>query len=58
MGRRATLALQVFVPYHRYMRFLKWLTLSLLTYVAVQFTAHVPRRHCDAGYALDFAGIG
>ena len=38
----ATLALQVFVPYHRYVRFLKWLTLSLFAYVAVAFTVNVP----------------
>ncbi|WP_414471000.1 NRAMP family divalent metal transporter [Microvirga sp. M2] len=38
----ATLALQVFVPYHRYVFFLKWLTLSLLAYAAVLFTVHVP----------------
>jgi len=37
-----TLLLQVFVPYHRYVYFLKWLTLSLLAYVAVLFTVHVP----------------
>jgi Mn2+/Fe2+ NRAMP family transporter len=37
-----TLALQIFVPYHRYVRFLKWLTLSLLAYAAVLFTVHVP----------------
>jgi len=37
-----TLLLQVFVPYHRYVRFLKWLTLSLLAYAAVLFTVHVP----------------
>jgi Mn2+/Fe2+ NRAMP family transporter len=37
-----TLLLQVFVPYHRYVFFLKWLTLSLLAYVAVVFTVHVP----------------
>ncbi len=30
-----TLVLQVFVPYHRYVRFLKWLTLALFAYVAV-----------------------
>src|SRR5579883_644529 len=36
------LLLQVFVPYHRYVHFLKWLTLSLLSYVAVAFTVHVP----------------
>ncbi len=39
-----TLLLQIFVPYHRYVRFLKWLTLSLLAYVAVLFTVHVPWR--------------
>ena len=37
-----TLGLQVFVPYHRYVWFLKWLTLSLFAYVAVAFTVHVP----------------
>ena len=37
-----TLALQLRVPYHRYVRFLKWLTLSLLAYVAVLFFVHVP----------------
>jgi Mn2+/Fe2+ NRAMP family transporter len=38
----ATLLLQVFIPYHRYVRFLKWLTLCLLSYAAVLFTVHVP----------------
>ncbi len=38
----ATLLLQVFVPYHRYVFFLKWLTLSLLSYAAVLFTVEVP----------------
>jgi Mn2+/Fe2+ NRAMP family transporter len=37
-----TLLAQVLVPYHRYVGFLKWLTLSLLAYVAVLFTVHVP----------------
>lgn len=37
-----TLVLQIFVPYHRYIYFLKWLTLSLLAYAAVLFTVHVP----------------
>ncbi len=37
-----TLLLQVFVPYHRYVSFLKWLTLSLLAYAGVLFTVHVP----------------
>lgn len=37
-----TLGLQIFVPYHRYVRFLKWLTLSLLAYAVLLFTIHVP----------------
>ncbi|SDX40138.1 NRAMP (natural resistance-associated macrophage protein) metal ion transporters [Collimonas sp. OK242] len=37
-----TLLLQVFIPYHRYVFFLKWLTFSLLAYAAVLFTVHVP----------------
>src|SRR6202045_2001972 len=37
-----TLLLQIFLPYHRYVFFLKWLTLSLLAYAAVLFTVHVP----------------
>ena len=37
-----TLLLQIFVPYHRYVYFLKWLTMSLLAYFAVLLTVHVP----------------
>ena len=37
-----TLLLQVFIPYHRYVFFLKWLTLSLLAYAGVLFTVQVP----------------
>lgn len=37
-----TLLLQIFIPYHRYVSFLKWLTFSLLAYAAVLFTVHVP----------------
>jgi len=37
-----TLLLQIAIPYHRYVFFLKWLTLSLLAYAAVLFTVHVP----------------
>ncbi len=39
-----SLLLQVFVPYHRYVVFLKWLTVSLLAYAAVLLTVHVPWR--------------
>jgi NRAMP (natural resistance-associated macrophage protein)-like metal ion transporter len=34
--------LQLRVPYARYVRILKWLTLSLLAYVAVAFTVDIP----------------
>jgi Mn2+/Fe2+ NRAMP family transporter len=37
-----TLLLQVLVPYHRYVFYLKWLTIPLLAYAAVLFTVHVP----------------
>ena len=36
-----TVVLEIFVPYHRYVFFLKWLTVSLLAYAAVLFTVHV-----------------
>src|SRR5450432_424861 len=36
------LVLQVFLPYQTYVRYLKWLTLALLSYVAVAFIIHVP----------------
>ena len=36
------LALQVFLRYERYVGYLKWLTLALLSYVAVVFMVHVP----------------
>jgi NRAMP (natural resistance-associated macrophage protein)-like metal ion transporter len=39
-----SLLMQVFIPYHHYVRFLKWFTLSLLSYAAVLFTVHVPWR--------------
>jgi NRAMP (natural resistance-associated macrophage protein)-like metal ion transporter len=37
----ASLLLQVFIPYQSYVRVLKWLTLSLLAYVAVAFSVHI-----------------
>jgi len=36
----ASTLLQLFVPYHRYARILKWLTLSLFAYVAVLLVVH------------------
>jgi NRAMP (natural resistance-associated macrophage protein)-like metal ion transporter len=37
-----SLVLQVFVPYHRYVRVLKWLTLALFAYVGVIFSVQIP----------------
>jgi NRAMP (natural resistance-associated macrophage protein)-like metal ion transporter len=37
-----SLLLQVFIPYNRYVRLLKWLTLTLLAYVGTAFVAHTP----------------
>ena len=36
--------LQVFIPYHRYARLLKWLTLALLAYAATALVIDVPWR--------------
>jgi hypothetical protein len=41
------LVLQVLLPYRRYVRILKWLTLALLAYVAVVFTIAVPWREAS-----------
>ena len=46
------LVLQVFVPYENYVRYLKWLTLALLSYVAVLFTIEVPWTQVLAGALL------
>ncbi len=37
-----SLLLQVFIPYRRYVRLLKWLTLALLAYVATVFVVEIP----------------
>lgn len=37
-----SVALQVFIPYTRYVRVLKWLTLALLAYVGTVFVVHIP----------------
>lgn len=36
-----SLTLQVVVPYHRYVKLLKWLTMALFAYVAVVFTVKI-----------------
>ena len=37
-----SVGLQILVPYQRYVRFLKWLTLALLGYVATAFLVEIP----------------
>lgn len=37
-----SLGLQVYIPYQRYVRYLKWLTIVLFAYIATAFAAHVP----------------
>ena len=64
----ACLMLQVFIPYHRYLPILKWLTLSLFAYVGTVFASHVDWSHVvsetllphisfDANYVLLVVGI-
>lgn len=36
------LSLQIFLPYRKYVQYLKWLTLGLLAYVATALAVHVP----------------
>ena len=38
----ACVVLEVLVPYHRYVRVLKWLTLALFAYVATAFAVQIP----------------
>jgi len=44
-----SLLLQVFVPYHRYVQVLKWLTLSLFAYVGVLFALQIDWRAVAIG---------
>ena len=37
-----SLLLQILIPYRRYVRVLKWLTLSLMAYVATVFVVQIP----------------
>jgi len=37
-----SLLLQVYVPYKKYVHYLKWLTIVLFTYIATAFVIHVP----------------
>ncbi|MDQ0086455.1 Mn2+/Fe2+ NRAMP family transporter [Variovorax boronicumulans] len=47
-----SLGMQAWLPYHRYVRILKWLTLSLLAYVGVAMVAQVDWRAAFAGAFL------
>lgn len=47
-----SLALQAWLPYRRYVRVLKWLTLSLLSYAGVAVVAHVDWGAAAAGVFL------
>ena len=40
-----SVVLQVFIPYRRYVQYLKWLCLSLVAYVGVAFAVEMPWRH-------------
>ena len=41
LAAAVSLLLQVLVPYHAYVRYLKWLTLVLFAYVGVVFAVHI-----------------
>ncbi len=40
-----SLLLQIFAPYDRYARILKWMTVALMAYIATVFVIHVPWGH-------------
>jgi Mn2+/Fe2+ NRAMP family transporter len=48
----SSLALQVFVPYHRYVHVLKWLTLALFAYVGVLFSVAIDWRSVARGVLM------
>jgi Mn2+/Fe2+ NRAMP family transporter len=41
MAAAISLLLQIYVPYHRYVHYLKWATLALFAYVGVVFSVHI-----------------
>jgi Mn2+/Fe2+ NRAMP family transporter len=51
-----SLLLQLFVPYHRYAHLLKWMTLSLLAYVALLFTIRLDWREVGLGLIIPRIG--
>ena len=63
-----SVTLQILLPYDRYVRILKWLTLSLLAYVGVAFAVHIdwpaalrstllPEIHWDKDYVTTIVAI-
>jgi NRAMP (natural resistance-associated macrophage protein)-like metal ion transporter len=46
------LVLEILVPYHRYAKFLRWLCLSLVAYVAVLFVVQVPWAEVEMNAAV------
>ena len=63
-----SLLLQVFIPYRKYVGYLRWLTWSLFAYVITAFLAHVPWRTAlqstlvpsislDAKYLMALVGV-
>jgi Mn2+/Fe2+ NRAMP family transporter len=53
-----SLGLQLFVPYHRYVHVLKWLTLALFAYVGVIFTIHIDWAEVALRSILPHLGLG
>jgi len=51
-----SLLLQLLVPYHRYAHLLKWMTLSLLAYVALLFTIRLDWRQIGLGLIIPRIG--
>jgi Mn2+/Fe2+ NRAMP family transporter len=47
-----SLTLQILIPYHRYAKFLKWLTLVLLAYVAVVLVVHLDGKALLRGFFM------
>jgi NRAMP (natural resistance-associated macrophage protein)-like metal ion transporter len=63
-----SLLLQVFVPYRKYVQYLRWLTWSLFAYIVTAFLVHVPwgtalrstlvpSISLDAGYLMALVGV-
>lgn len=51
-----SLLLQLLVPYHRYAHLLKWMTLSLLAYMALLFTIRLDWRQIGLGLVIPRIG--